>query len=132
MWFVSKKKYKELECSRDAFKMLADRWKSHTENANKLADEWQDVAVSYQEDNKRLVALGEEMLAKITELETKLEWARQQEQQWADEFEELDIAYGQLEADHDRLHEEFDFVVKQRDYYRGLLEDTSEVEEEDE
>lgn len=94
MWFVRKKKYTEMEQSRERWKMLADRWMSHAEDANKLAYEWEKVAVSCQEDNKRLVAHEEEMLAKMRELEAKL-----------------------------------DFVMRQRDYYYGLLEDTSEVED---
>ena len=132
MLFVSKKKYKEMECSRDAFKMLAERWKSNAEDFRQQADKWQSIAVSCHEDNKHLVAFEEEMLAKITELETRLEWARRQEQQWAKEFEELDIAYGQLEADYDKLRKELDLVIKQRDYYYDLLDSTSEVEEKDE
>ena len=96
MW-ISKKKYNELKASRERWKVLADRWMSHAEDANKLADEWQNIAVSCQEDNKRLVAHEEEMLAKMKELEAKL-----------------------------------DFVIKQRDYYYDLLENTSEVEAKDE
>lgn len=77
MWFVRKKKYDEMKQSRERWKTLADRWMSHVEDANKLADEWKKVAVSCQEDNKRLVAHEEEMLAKMKELETELRKARQ-------------------------------------------------------
>jgi uncharacterized protein YqfA (UPF0365 family) len=60
----------------------------------KRADAWQKVAISLPEDNKRLVAHEEEMLAKMKELEAKLV-----------------------------------FVIRERDYYYDLLEDTSEVKE---
>jgi hypothetical protein len=87
MWFVSKKKYDEME-------RFCEMWKVSAEGADKRADAWQKVAVSCQEDNKRLVAHEEEMLAKMKELEAKL-----------------------------------DFVIRERDYYYDLLEDTSEVKE---
>lgn len=77
MWFVRKKKYTEMEQSRERWKRLADRWMSHAEDANKLAAAWQKVAVSCQEDNKRLVAHEEEMLTKMRELEAELREARQ-------------------------------------------------------
>jgi hypothetical protein len=87
MWFVSKKKYDEME-------RLCKMWKVSAEGANKRADAWEKVAISLQEDNKRLVAHEEEMLAKMEELEAKLA-----------------------------------FVIRERDYYYDLLEDTSEVKE---
>jgi hypothetical protein len=87
MWFVSKKKYDEME-------RLCKMWKVSAEGADKRADAWEKVAISLQEDNKRLVAHEEEMLAKMEELEAKLA-----------------------------------FVIRERDYYYDLLEDTSEVEE---
>jgi hypothetical protein len=87
MWFVSKKKYDEME-------RLRKMWKVSAEGANKRADAWEKVAISLQEDNKRLVAHEEEMLAKMKELEAKLA-----------------------------------FVIRERDYYYDLLEDTSKVKE---
>ena len=87
MWFVSKKKYDEME-------RFCEMWKVSAEGANKRADAWEKVSISCQEDNKRLVAHEEEMLAKMKELEAKLA-----------------------------------FVMKQRDYYYDLLENTSEIEE---
>jgi hypothetical protein len=63
MWFVSKKKYDEMA-------RFCEMWKVSAEGADKRADAWQKVAVSCQEDNKRLVAQEEEMLAKMKELTT--------------------------------------------------------------
>ena len=123
MFFVSKKKYNELKVSRERWKVLADRWMSHTKDANKLADEWQNIAVSCQEDNKRLVAHEKEMLTKMKELETELQGARQTIQQWADDFEELDIAYGELEIQKDRFAEERDFYADRATYLEGEVED---------
>ena len=48
MWFVSKKKYDEME-------RLCEMWKASAEGADKRAEAWQKVAISCQEDNKRLV-----------------------------------------------------------------------------
>ena len=144
MWFVSKKKYDEME-------RLCKVWKTSAEGADKRAEAWERVAISCQKDNKRLVAHEEEMLAKMKELETELQGTRRDNQQWAKDFKELDSAYGQLEIDCDRLREERDhyeercrylegeiedkeeleaklaFVTRQRDYYYDLLETTSET-----
>ena len=144
MWFVSKKKYDEME-------RLCKVWKTSAEGADKRAEAWERVAISCQKDNKRLVAHEEEMLAKMKELETELQGTRRDNQQWAKDFKELDNAYGRLETDYDRLREERDhyeercrylegeiedkeeleaklaFVARQRDYYYDLLETTSEV-----
>ena len=96
----------------------------------------------------------DELLVRVEGLETELQGTREDNQRWAKEFEELDIAYGQLDVECDRLREERDhyedrclylegemedkeeleaklrFVIRQRDYYYNLLENTSEVEEE--
>jgi hypothetical protein len=60
---------------------------SHAEEANKLADEWQKVAVSCQEDNKRLVANEEEMLAKMKKLTAGLAFVIQQRDYYYDLLE---------------------------------------------
>lgn len=154
MW-ISKKKYNELNEQRETWKELAEKMTAVAESFQRNGSRWQDIAISCQEDNKRLVAHEEEMLAKMKELEAELERARQGIQQWADDFEELDNAYGRLDTDYDRLREERDhyeercrylegemedkeeleaklsFVIKQRDYYYDLLESASEVEEKD-
>ena len=156
MFFVSKKKYNAMVAERETWKELTEKMTAVAENFQRTGSKWQDIAISCQEDNKRLVAHEEEMLTKMKELETELQGARQTIQQWADDFEELDIAYGQLEIERDTLREErdhyeercrylegemedkeeleakLDFVIKQRDYYYDLLESTSEVEEKNE
>lgn len=97
MWFVSKKKYDTMVAERETWKESAEKMTAVAENFQRNGSKWQDIAISCQEDNKRLVAHEEEMLAKMKELEAKL-----------------------------------NFVIKQRDYYYDLLENTSEVEEKDE
>jgi uncharacterized coiled-coil DUF342 family protein len=47
----------------------------------------------------------DEWFAHCQELEAELERARQDNQRWADDFEELDIAYGELEIERDRYKE---------------------------
>ena len=94
MWFVSKKKYDAMVAERETWKELTEKMVAVSESFQRNGSEWQKVAVSCQEDNKRLVAHEKEMLAKMRELEAKL-----------------------------------DFVMKQRDYYYDLLENTSEVED---
>ena len=74
MFFVRKKKYDEMEQSRERWKKLADRWMSHTEEAYQLAEKWQNVAVACQEDNKRIIAHEEKLLARVKELEAKLDF----------------------------------------------------------
>ena len=155
MW-ISKKKYNELIAQRDDFNRIATD--AVTQNG-RLLDEW-DAAIKemkgIQEFNHRLVRDNDELLTRVKELEAELQGTRQYSQQWAEDFEELDIAYGQLEIERDKLREErdhyegrcrylegemgdkeeleaeLDFVIKQRDYYYDLLENTSEVEEKDE
>ena len=71
MWFVSKKKYDDME-------RLCRTWKASAEGANKMAEAWKKVALACQEDNTYLVAKEEEMLAKMKELEAKLIFVRKQ------------------------------------------------------
>ena len=156
MFFVSKRKYDAMAADRETWKALAEKMTDVAEGFYRNGSKWQDIAISCQEDNKRLVAHEEEMLAKMKELETELQGVRRDNQRWAEEFEELDLAYGRLDTDYDKLREErdhyeercrylegemedkeeleakLDFVIKQRDYYYDLLESTSEVEEKDE
>jgi hypothetical protein len=54
---------------RNEWKHLSESFLDSAEQFQKRADEWRDVAVSCQEDNKRLIAHEEEMLAKMKELE---------------------------------------------------------------
>ena len=82
MWFVSKKKYDEMEQSRD-------RWMSHAEEDSNRAEAWRKVAISCQEDNKRLVAQEKEMLAKIRELEAKLDLATKERDYYYDLLESV-------------------------------------------
>ena len=80
MWFVSKKKYDEME-------RLCNMWKASVEGAHKTAKAWERVAISCQEDNKRLVAHEEEMLAKMKELEAKLDFVTRQRDYYYDLLE---------------------------------------------
>ena len=81
MWFVSKKKYDEME-------RLCEMWRVSAEGADKRAEAWEKVAISLQEDNKRLVAHEEEMLAKMKELEAKLAFATRQRDYYYDLLED--------------------------------------------
>lgn len=81
MWFVSKKKYDEME-------RLCEMWKVSAEGADKRAEAWQKVAISCQEDNKRLVAQEEEMLAKMKELEAELIFVKKQRDFYYDLLED--------------------------------------------
>lgn len=155
MW-ISKKKYNDLIAERDNYNKIASetiQLNGRVIDSNtRILEEMKGV----QELNHNLQRRNEELLAHIEELEAELQGARQTIQQWMDDFEELDIAYGQLETECDTLREErdhyeercrylegemedkeeleakLDFVIKQRDYYYDLLESTSEVEERDE
>ena len=155
MW-ISKKKYNELVAQKDDYDRIAF---NAVEQNGRLLDEL-DAAIkemeSIQDLNHRLQRRNEELLTCIKELEAELQEVRQYNQQWADDFEELDIAYGHLEIERDTLREErdhyeercrylegevedkeeleakLDFTIKQRDYYYDLLESTSEVEAKDE
>lgn len=80
MWLVSKKKYDEME-------RLCKMWKTSAEGAEKRAEAWERVAISCQEDNKRLVAQEEEMLAKMKELEAKLDFVTKQRDYYYDLLE---------------------------------------------
>ena len=156
MWFVSKKKYDAMVAERDKWDGIAAEAVAQN---GRLLDSWGttiEEMKSIQELKLQLAERNEGLLARVKELEAELEMARQDNQRWADDLEELDLAYGRLETDYDRLCEErdhyeercrylegemedkeeleakLDFVIKQRDYYYDLLESTSEVEEKDE
>ena len=97
MFFVSKKKYNEIVAERN-------KWDGITSEAVALNGRLLvqiDEAIKEMEDiqklNLRLTERNEGLLARVKELEAKL-----------------------------------DFMIKQRDYYYDLLENTSEVEERDE
>lgn len=154
--FIRRKIYNALLEQKNDFERIAS--KAVTQNG-RLLDQWKETLAKIkdiQAFNHSLIDRNEELFARVKELETELQGARQTIQQWADDFEELDLAYGRLETDYDRLHEErdhyeercrylegevedteelkakLDFAIKQRDYYYDLLESTSEVEEKDE
>jgi hypothetical protein len=82
MWFVSKKKYDEME-------QFCKMWKVSAEGADKRAEAWEKVAISCQEDNKRLVAHEEEMLAKMKELEVRLTFVTKQRDYYYDLLETI-------------------------------------------
>ena len=97
MWFVSKRKYEALLRQKEDLERIAIS--AVTQNG-RILDGWSAVTEemkSIQELNHQLVERNDVLLARIKELEAKL-----------------------------------DFVIKQRDYYYDLLENTSEVEEKDE
>lgn len=152
MW-ISKKKYNELVAQKDDFERIASNAVAQN---GRILDAWHETLVEMkdiQELNHCLQERNEELLAHIERLEQEHERARDM---WSREFEELDIAYGELEIQKDRLAEERDhyeercrylegeiedkeeleaklsLAIKQRDYYYDLLEGTSEVEKRDE
>ena len=107
-WFVSKKKYNALLAQKEDFERIATN--AVTQNG-RLLDHWKgamEEMKSIQELNHRLVEHNEELLARVKELEDELERARQDIQRGADEFEEFDIAYGDLEIERDRYKERVD------------------------
>lgn len=79
--FVSKKKYDSMVAERETWKELTEKMTAVAENFQRNGNKWQDIAISCQEDNKRLVAHEEEMLAKMKELE-------QQRDMWRERAEE--------------------------------------------
>lgn len=87
MWFVSKKKYDAMVAERETWKELTEKMVAVAESFQRNGSEWQKVAVSCQEDNKRLVAHEEEMLAKMRELEAKLDFVMKQRDYYYDLLE---------------------------------------------
>jgi hypothetical protein len=77
MRFVSKKKYDAMVAERDKWDSVAAESIRLCREFQEQAARWERVARSCQEDNKRLVAHEEEMLAKMRELEAELQKARQ-------------------------------------------------------
>ena len=108
MWFVSKKKYDAMVAERDKWDGIAAEAVAQN---GRLLDSWGttiEEMKSIQELKLRLAERNEGLLARVKELEDELERARQDNQRWADEFEELDIAYGELEIERDRYKERVD------------------------
>lgn len=152
--FIRRKTYNAIVADIDTWKELAEKLVGVAESFQRNGSRWQDIAISCQEDNRRLVAHEEEMLTKMKELETELQGVRRDNQRWTEDFEELDLAYGRLDTDYNKLREErdhyeercrylegevedkeeleakLDFAIKQRDYYYDLLESTSDAYEE--
>lgn len=106
MWLVSKKKYNALLAQKKDFERIA---MNAVAQNSRLLDEW-DAAIkemkNTQKLNHRLNECNEGLLARVKELEVGLQMARQDNQRWAKDFEELDNAYDRLETDYDRLREE--------------------------
>ena len=149
--FIRRKIYNALLEQKNDFERIASNAVAQN---GRLLDEWHNAIEEMkgiQKFNHNLVDRNEELLARVEQLETELLGARQTIQQWTNDFEDLDLAYGRLETDYDKLHEERDhyeercrylegevedkeeleaklaFAIQQRDYYYDLLEDTSEV-----
>ena len=122
-------------------------WKKLCNLAQEEAEAWRKIATDKEEYieelleqikdlyNKRadmynycceLKREKDKLLARVGELETELQGARRYSQQWADDFEELDIAYGQLEIERDTLREERDHYEERCRYLEGEVEDLEE------
>ena len=121
MFFVSKKKYNELLKQKEDFERIATNAVAQN---GRLLDDWGaaiEEMKGIQELNHRLVRHNDELLARVKELEAELQGARQTIQQWAGEFEELDIVYGQLEIERDTLREERDHYEERCRYLEDEL-----------
>lgn len=127
MW-ISKKKYNELVTQKEDFERIATNAVAQN---GRLLDEWHDAMEemkSIQKLNHDLVDRNEELLGRVKELEAELQGARRDSQQWAEDFEGLDKAYGQLEIDCDKLCEERDHYEERCRYLEGEVEDKEELE----
>lgn len=127
MFFVSKKKYNAMVAERDKWDGIASEAVAQN---GRLLDEWHATIKNMkniQEFNHHLIEHNNELLARVKELEAELQATREYSQQWANDFEELDIAYGQLETDYDRLREE----LSHYEYEERFRNPKEEVEEED-
>lgn len=125
--FVSRKKYEALLEQKKDFERIA--MNAVVQNG-RLLDDWGDAIEkmkSIQELNHGLVRDNDELVARIKELEAGLQGARRCSQQWAEDFEELDKAYGQLEIDCDKLREERDHYEERCRYLEGEVEDKEEL-----
>lgn len=121
MWFVSKKKYDEMVAERDKWDGIAA---TATAQNGRLLKEWGDTInemKSVQKLNHQLIKHNDVLVAYTKELEDQLQGARQDNQQWAKDFEELDLAYGRLETDYDRLREERDHYEERCRYLEDEL-----------
>ena len=87
MWFVSKKKYDAMVAERDKWDRAAAVSMRLCRDFQEQAARWEQIARSCQEDNKRLVAHEEEMLAKMRELEAKLDFVMKQRDYYYDLLE---------------------------------------------
>ena len=127
MW-ISKKKYNELVTQKDDFERIVGNAVAQN---GRLLDQWHEAIEemkSIQELNHLLVRRNDELLARVKELEAELQGARQYGQQWAEDFEELDIAYGHLEIERDTLREERDHYEERCRYLEGEIADKEELE----
>ena len=87
MWFVSKKKYNELLKQKKDFERIAIN--AVTQNG-RLLDDWGaaiEEMKSIQELNHRLVRHNDELLARVKELEAKLDFAIKQRDYYYDLLE---------------------------------------------
>ena len=91
--FIRRKTYNALVAEIDTWKELAEKMVDVAESFQRNASKWQDIAISCQEDNKRLVVHEEEMLAKMKELEAKLDLAIKQRDYYYDLLESTSDAY---------------------------------------
>lgn len=121
MWFVSKKKYNALLKQKEELDRIATN--AVTQNG-RLIDEWGDAIEemkSIQKLNYQLVERNEELITRIQELEAELYGVKQDNQQWVDDFEDLDLAYGCLKTDYDKLCEERDHYKDRCQYLENKL-----------
>ena len=119
--FVSRKKYEALLEQKKDFERIA---MNAVAQNGRLLEEW-NAAIkemeSVHELNKHLVRLNDELLVRVKELEAELQGTGRCSQQWAEDFKELDKAYGQLEIDCDKLREERDHYEERCRYLEDEL-----------
>ena len=125
MW-ISKKKYNELVAQKNEFERIAS---DAVAQNGRLLDAWHETLEKMkdiQEFNHILVDRNEELSARCKELEQEYQRVVNDRNLWAREFEELDVAYGELAIQVDRLTEERDFYEDKATYLEGEVEDLEE------
>ena len=125
MW-ISKKKYNELVAQKDELNRIATNAVAQN---GRLLDAWHETLEKMkdiQRFNHILVDRNEELAARCKELEQECQRVANGRDLWAREFEKLDIAYGELAIQVDRLTEERDFYEDKATYLEGEVEDLEE------
>lgn len=135
--FVSRKKYIRALEEWEKWENIATEARESAAQSIKIADKFEAVAISCQEDNKRILKQQKEMIdtmrkteAELAEMRRKYSVLRRDYEVLMNDYEVLDTEYCKLEAERDHLSDELTYYEEDKKELEELEVKYGKVEEE--